>query len=77
MLRKHRRLSVRVNRSGQSDEPILRPEFADDLLMRLDFRDPEPAVVDLSPDKGVVSTLQESKVECTIQDKVLLRLLQP
>ncbi|KAG9041352.1 ATP-dependent RNA helicase [Tulasnella sp. UAMH 9824] len=41
----------------------------DDLLMRLDFRDSEPVVVDLSPDKGVVSTLQESKVECTIQDK--------
>ncbi|KAG8900861.1 ATP-dependent RNA helicase, partial [Tulasnella sp. 408] len=41
----------------------------DELLMRLDFRDPEPVVVDLSPDKGVVSTLQESKVECTIQDK--------
>ncbi|KAG8917946.1 ATP-dependent RNA helicase [Tulasnella sp. 417] len=41
----------------------------DELLMRLDFRDPEPVVVDLSPDKGVVSTLQESKVECTVQDK--------
>ncbi|KIO19922.1 hypothetical protein M407DRAFT_30408 [Tulasnella calospora MUT 4182] len=37
--------------------------------MRLDFRDPEPVVVDLSPDKGVVSTLQESKVQCTTQDK--------
>lgn len=41
----------------------------DELLMRLDFRDPDPVVVDLSPDKGVVSTLQESKVECTVQDK--------
>ena len=42
----------------------------DDLLMRLDFRDPTPAVVDLSPEGGVVATLQESKVDCLSADKV-------
>lgn len=42
----------------------------DDLLMRLDFRDPSPAVVDISPEGGVVATLQESKVECLSADKV-------
>lgn len=47
---------------------------SDDLLLRLDFRDPEPEVVDLSPAGGVVSTLQESKVECLVADKVLLLL---
>jgi ATP-dependent RNA helicase DDX24/MAK5 len=47
---------------------------SDDLLLRLDFRDPEPEVVDLSPAGGVVSTLQESKIECLVADKVLLLL---
>ncbi|KAH7103887.1 DEAD-domain-containing protein [Auriculariales sp. MPI-PUGE-AT-0066] len=41
----------------------------DDLLMRLDFRDPEPEVIDLSPEGGVVATLQESKIECLGPDK--------
>ncbi|GBE88760.1 ATP-dependent RNA helicase MAK5 [Sparassis crispa] len=41
----------------------------DDLLMRLDFRDPSPAVIDLSPEGGVVATLQESKIECLSSDK--------
>lgn len=46
----------------------------DDLLLRLDFRDPEPEVVDQSPAGGVVPTLQESKIECLVADKVLLLL---
>ncbi|THU94511.1 DEAD-domain-containing protein [Dendrothele bispora CBS 962.96] len=41
----------------------------DDLLLRLDFRDPEPEVIDLSPQGGVVSTLTESKIECLSADK--------
>ncbi|KAI0322899.1 P-loop containing nucleoside triphosphate hydrolase protein [Amylostereum chailletii] len=41
----------------------------DDLLLRLDFRDPEPQVVDISPEGGVVSTLTESKIECLMLDK--------
>ncbi|KAG6817114.1 hypothetical protein H0H87_012635 [Tephrocybe sp. NHM501043] len=41
----------------------------DDLLLRLDFRDPDPQVIDLSPSGGVVSTLQESKIECLSADK--------
>ncbi|OCH86850.1 DEAD-domain-containing protein [Obba rivulosa] len=41
----------------------------DDLLLRLDFRDPTPAVIDISPAGGVVATLQESKVECLALDK--------
>jgi hypothetical protein len=42
----------------------------DDLLLRLDFRDPEPEIIDLSPQGGVVSTLKESKIECLSADKV-------
>ncbi|KAG8760868.1 ATP-dependent RNA helicase [Serendipita sp. 396] len=41
----------------------------DDLLLRLDFRDAQPAVIDLSPQGGVVSTFQESRVECLSTDK--------
>lgn len=41
----------------------------DDLLLRLDFRDPEPAVVDISPVGSVVATLTESKIECLVTDK--------
>ncbi|KAG6908421.1 hypothetical protein DXG01_004714 [Tephrocybe rancida] len=41
----------------------------DDLLLRLDFRDRDPQVIDLSPAGGVVSTLQESKIECLSADK--------
>jgi len=45
---------------------------SDDLLLRLDFRDSNPEVIDLSPVGGAVSTLQESKVECVSADKVSL-----
>ncbi|KAJ7778256.1 ATP-dependent RNA helicase [Mycena metata] len=41
----------------------------DDLLLRLDFRDPEPEIIDLSPQGGVVATLKESKIECLSTDK--------
>ncbi|KAI0822985.1 DEAD-domain-containing protein [Trametes gibbosa] len=41
----------------------------DDLVLRLDFRDPEPAVVDISPVGSVVATLTESKIECLVTDK--------
>ncbi|KAG6837085.1 hypothetical protein H0H93_014977 [Arthromyces matolae] len=41
----------------------------DDLLLRLDFRDPDPEIIDLSPAGGVVSTLQESRIECLSADK--------
>lgn len=42
----------------------------DDLLMRLDFRDPQPEVIDLSPEGGVVSTLRESRIDCLANEKV-------
>ncbi|KAI0738963.1 DEAD-domain-containing protein [Daedaleopsis nitida] len=41
----------------------------DDLLLRLDFRDPDPAVVDISPVGSVVATLKESKIECLANNK--------
>ncbi|THH32784.1 hypothetical protein EUX98_g1413 [Antrodiella citrinella] len=41
----------------------------DDLVMRLDFRDPDPEVIDLSPEGGRVSSLRESKIDCLMVDK--------
>lgn len=43
----------------------------DDLLLRLDFRDDAPQIIDLSPEDGIVSRLQESKIECLTVNKVL------
>ncbi len=44
--------------------------FEDELLLKLDFRDSDPEVIDLSPVGGVVSTLKESRIDCLTNDKV-------
>jgi len=41
----------------------------DDLLARVDFRDAEPLVVELVPERHVADTLWETKVECVGKDK--------
>ncbi|WVO14692.1 hypothetical protein L204_102330 [Cryptococcus depauperatus] len=41
----------------------------EDLVEKLDFRDENPEVIDLSPEGGVVKTLRESMIECTQADK--------
>ncbi|TBU38454.1 DEAD-domain-containing protein [Dichomitus squalens] len=41
----------------------------DDLLLRLDFRDPSPAVVDIAPASRVPAALTESRVDCLAADK--------
>ena len=38
-------------------------------MEKLDFRDENPEVIDLSPEGGVVKHLKESLVECVIADK--------
>ncbi|KAF7763542.1 hypothetical protein Agabi119p4_8079 [Agaricus bisporus var. burnettii] len=53
-------------RKGKNDKPAT---TLDDLLLRLDFRDPEPEIIDLSPEGKVVSTLQEAKIECLVNEK--------
>lgn len=45
----------------------------DDLLELLDFRDPDPEIIDLSPEHGLVETLKECKVECLANEKVSRR----
>ncbi|KLO11285.1 DEAD-domain-containing protein [Schizopora paradoxa] len=41
----------------------------DELLLKLDFRDPDPEIIDFSPKGGVVSTLKESRIDCVTKDK--------
>ncbi|KAK6905469.1 hypothetical protein I203_106298 [Kwoniella mangroviensis CBS 8507] len=48
-----------------------RSSTLEDLVDKLDFRDPKPEVIDLSPEGGVVSTLRESMIECVVSDKDL------
>ena len=48
--------------------------ITDDLLLRLDFRDPQPSIIDLSPQGNVVATLREAKIECLTNHKVILVL---
>ncbi|KAG2008212.1 ATP-dependent rRNA helicase RRP3 [Coprinopsis cinerea AmutBmut pab1-1] len=65
-----RNLKRRKRSSGFSKKKKREPSSTlDDLLLRLDFRDPEPEVIDLSPKGGVVSTLQEGRVNCLTADK--------
>ena len=60
-----KRRKHRAPRKGEKPASTL-----DDLLLRLDFHDPEPQVVDIAPEGGVVSTLVESKIECVASEKV-------
>jgi ATP-dependent RNA helicase DDX24/MAK5 len=46
----------------------------DDLITKLDFRDPKPEVIDISPEGRLVATLRESMVECITIEKVSVRL---
>ena len=48
----------------------------EDLVDRLDFRDPNPEVIDLSPEGGVVAMLKESMVDCVVADKVCTSRLE-
>ncbi|KIK56881.1 hypothetical protein GYMLUDRAFT_46776 [Collybiopsis luxurians FD-317 M1] len=57
---------LKHKRSKKDEKPA---STLDDLLLRLDFRDPDPEVIDLSPVGGVVSTLTEGKIHCLSADK--------
>ncbi|KAG6868135.1 hypothetical protein C0993_007258 [Termitomyces sp. T159_Od127] len=70
-LQKNVKRQSRPKSAGKYKKRDERPASTlDDLILRLDFRDPDPQVIDLSPAGGVVSTLQESKIECLSGDKV-------
>ncbi|KZT04454.1 DEAD-domain-containing protein [Laetiporus sulphureus 93-53] len=62
-------LQRNLKRRGRSWKAKKGGSALDDLLLKLDFRDSEPAVIDISPAGGVVATLKESRVECLTNDK--------
>ncbi|RXW11918.1 hypothetical protein EST38_g13937, partial [Candolleomyces aberdarensis] len=41
----------------------------DDLLLRLDFRDADPEIIDLTPEGNLISSLQEGRINCLTSDK--------
>ncbi|KAJ3810882.1 ATP-dependent RNA helicase [Lentinula aff. lateritia] len=63
---KRRTKPHRSKHPRKNDKPA---STLDDLLLRLDFRDRDPEVIDLSPEGGVVSTLTEGKIQCLSADK--------
>ncbi|KAJ7064823.1 ATP-dependent RNA helicase [Mycena amicta] len=63
-LKRHSRPKHSGKKNGATPASTL-----DDLLLRLDFRDPAPEIIDLSPEGALVSTLKESKIECLSADK--------
>lgn len=56
----------RYRRKGRKSSSTL-----EDLVERLDFRDANPAVIDLSPEGGLVATLREAQIECVVAEKDL------
>jgi len=65
-LKKPIRRNFSTKRKKKDDKPAT---TLDDLLMRLDFRDPEPEIIDLTPEGNVVSTLTEGRINCLSTDK--------
>jgi len=41
-------------------------------MYRLEFSDPDPVFVDITPEDAVAETLQESKIDCLTKEKVYL-----
>jgi ATP-dependent RNA helicase DDX24/MAK5 len=46
-------------------------------LLKLDFRDVDPEIIDLSTEGGLVETLKECKVECLMPEKVRMTAIAP
>lgn len=42
----------------------------EELMLKIDFRDQDPVVVDLSPESGLAENVGEAKVECLAEEKV-------
>ncbi|CAG8779772.1 21148_t:CDS:2, partial [Dentiscutata erythropus] len=40
-----------------------------ELMQRLEFYDPDPIFIDITPKDSVAETLQESKIDCLVKDK--------
>ena len=65
-------LKKRHRAAPKTKKGVKKASALEDLVERLDFRDENPEVIDLSPEGGVVRSLKESMVECVVADKVSL-----
>ncbi|TFK19581.1 DEAD-domain-containing protein [Coprinopsis marcescibilis] len=65
-LQRNLKKARRPKNPKKKDQPT---STLDDLLLRLDFRDPEPEIVDLSPEGSTVSTLKQGRINCLLGDK--------
>lgn len=63
--------NLKRRKSGPARKKAAQSTTLDDLFDRLDFRDLEPEVINLSPEGGLVRTIRESIVECLTSDKDL------
>ncbi|KAK8861716.1 ATP-dependent RNA helicase MAK5 [Kwoniella newhampshirensis] len=63
-------LKKRYNATGKKGKGR-KSSTLEDLVDKLDFRDANPEVIDLSPEGGVVASLRESMVECVVAEKDL------
>lgn len=70
-LSKDLQANLKRRKSGPRKKGSPSSTTLDDLFERLDFRDPEPKVINLSPEGGLVRTIRESIVECLTSDKDL------
>ena len=41
-----------------------------DLMERIDFRDEDPTIINLTTEGGLVKSLEECKIECLLKEKV-------
>ncbi|KAE8259796.1 hypothetical protein A4X13_0g773 [Tilletia indica] len=62
---------TRAKRKTLSRKKRAETSTLDDLMMRIDFRDPDPVIIDLSPDSGIAEGVHEMKFECLTKDKDL------
>ncbi|KAK0555614.1 ATP-dependent RNA helicase [Tilletia horrida] len=62
---------TRAKRKTLSKKKRKATSTLDDLMMRVDFRDPDPVVVDLSPQAGIAEGVHEMRVECLTKEKDL------
>lgn len=70
---KHLQINLKKNwrqTRTQKDKDQASKDPLEDLLERIDFRDEEPELIDLSPKGRLVSGLKECKIECVMKDKV-------
>ncbi|EGG09921.1 uncharacterized protein MELLADRAFT_34213, partial [Melampsora larici-populina 98AG31] len=71
---KHLQINLKKNwrqSRAQRDRVAATKDPLEDLLERIDFRDEEPEVIDLSPKGRVAVGLKECKIECVLKDKDL------